>query len=281
MRILIVDDNIGICKVLSALCLSAGHQVVGTLADGAAIEDSVRRLCPDLVCLDYNLPGRDGLELLLAIHAVTPEIDVVFMTGSDEAGIEQRAADAGASGFVRKPFSQAQIIDELRAVGEARARAARADEAAPADADREPPLAPAATANAGAALPAATPASVSGQRTAVIADDSASVRLVLKGLLDSSGVRVLKAVGNGAEAIQAVRTLRPAILCLDVNMPVMGGLEALSLIREICPETAVVMVTACADRAFVEAAVAHGARGYILKPLRPAYVLGFMKKLLA
>ncbi|MDQ5945218.1 MAG: two-component system, response regulator PdtaR, partial [Pseudomonadota bacterium] len=117
-------------------------------------------------------------------------------------------------------------------------------------------------------------------RTAVIADDSASVRMVLKGLLEESGLRVVQTVGNGAEAINAVKAKRPAVLCLDVNMPVMAGLEALPQIREISPETAVVMVTGCADRDFVTEAASLGAKGYILKPLRPAYVLGFMKKLL-
>lgn len=264
VRILIVDDNDGICKVLTALCVSAGHEVVAALADGDGLEEAVRRLRPDIVCLDYHLPGRDGLELLAAVHALSPEIDVVFMTGSEEADIEQRAADAGASGFVRKPFSQTQILDELGAVVEARTAAARADEEA--------------LAADGAALPVAGTV-VDGRRTVVVADDSASVRLVLRGLLDDCGLRVVKAVGNGAEAVQAVRALRPAILCLDVNMPVLGGLEALPLIREISPETAVVMVTGCADRDFVARAARLGARGYILKPLRPAYIEGVMRRL--
>ncbi|MFC5300355.1 response regulator [Azospira restricta] len=275
MNILIVDDDKGIAKVLTALCTSAGHQVVGTLADGAALEERLRELRPDLVCLDYQLPGRDGLALLQAVHAVSPAIDVVFMTGSQEADIEQRAADAGASGFVRKPFSQAQIVAELAAIAEARARAAAADDEGPA-ADLPPPAA-----DAAAVAPTPVEAAAVDRGTVVVADDSAAVRLMLKGLLDNCGLRVLKTVGNGAEAIQAVRSLRPGIVCLDVNMPVMGGLEALPLIRELSPETAVVMVTGCADRAFVAKAAKLGARGYILKPLRPAYIEGFMRRLRA
>lgn len=286
MRILIVDDSAGIGKVLTALCVSAGHQVVATLADGAGIEDQLARLRPDLVCLDYHLPGRDGLELLAAIQAQAPEIAVVFMTGSEETGIEQRAADAGAAGFLRKPFTQSQVLDELRAVGESRAvPEAVPDAAAPGTSATQS----AAAANARESTEAAAQrragdggaVSSDGRRTVVVADDSASVRLVLKRLLEECGLSVVKSVGNGSEAIQAVRNLRPAILCLDVNMPVIGGLEALPLIRQHCPETAVVMVTGCADRAFVEAAAQLGARGYILKPLRPAYVEGVMRRLTA
>ena len=104
--------------------------------------------------------------------------------------------------------------------------------------------------------------------------------MVLKGLLEECGLRVVQSVGNGAEAVNAVKIHRPGVLCLDVNMPVMGGLEALPLVREASPETAVVMVTGCADRAFVTQAAELGARGYILKPLRPAYVESFVRKLL-
>ena len=277
MKILIVDDNAGLCKVLSALCASAGHEVVGVLADGNDLEDAIDRLRPDILCLDYNLPGRDGLALLAAVHGRLPSLDVVFMTGSDETGIEQRAADAGAAGFLRKPFSQQQVIDELRDVGEARRLAAVSDVVEETPGENVPASASAAEASAGAAV-GGGPRTV--RRTAVIADDSAAVRMVLKGLLEESGLQVVQTVGNGSEAVSAVRSKRPAVLCLDVTMPVMGGLEALPLVREASPGTAVVMVTGCADRAFVTQAADLGARGYILKPLRPAYVLGFMKKLL-
>lgn len=265
MKILIVDDNEGLCKVLTALCVSAGHEIVGVLADGLGVEEKVLQLRPDFVCLDYHLPGRDGLSILAAVHAQSPETDVLFMTASDEIGIEQKAADAGAAGFLRKPFSQQQVIDELREVTEVRQVAAKAAAAAPAGLAAE-------------AAPSAAPAAF--RRTAVIADDSSSVRMVLKGLLEECGLRVVQSVGNGAEAVNAVKTHRPGVLCLDVNMPVMAGLEALPLVREISPETAVVMVTGCADRAFVTQAAALGAKGYILKPLRPAYVESFVRKLL-
>jgi CheY-like chemotaxis protein len=275
MRVLVVDDNEGLRKVLTALLVSAGHEVVATLVDGNGVEEVVAREKPDFVFLDYQLPGRDGLEILASVNAMAPTVDVLFMTASSEPEIEQRAADAGAAGFIRKPFSQAQIIDELRDVTEARDAARRSAEAEAFARSAAEGVAP----DSGApSVPAANPLP-GGRRTAVIADDSGAVRLVLKGLLEESGVRVVQAVANGAEALNALRQHRPAMLCLDVNMPVMGGLEALEQARDIAPETAVVMVTGCADRNFVSRAVALGARGYILKPLRPAYVEGFVRKL--
>lgn len=264
MKILIVEDNEGLCKVLTALLVSGGHEVVGRLADGNGVEEKITELRPDVLCLDYQLPGRDGLTILAAVNAMAPEIDVLFMTASEEEGIEQRAADAGASGFIRKPFSQQQVLDEIREVVEVRQRPP-----AVRDGESSAPVNESAPAGQTEAL----------ARTAVIADDSGSVRMVLKRLLEENGLRVVQSVGNGSEAIVAVRTHRPGVLCLDVNMPVMSGLEALPLVRELSPETVVVMVTGCADRAFVTQAAALGAKGYILKPLRPAYIENFVKKL--
>lgn len=254
MRIMIVDDNVSMRKVLVALFASAGHEVVGVLPDGDGLEAQVREAAPDLVCLDYNLPGRDGLTLLKAIQDEAPQIDVVFMTGSNEAGLQEKAADGGASGFIRKPFSQTQIIDELRAIAETRRAASHST---------------------------APSAAAPGRRgTAVVADDNGSVRLVLKGLLEECGLSVVQSVTNGAEALQAVKNHRPRILCLDINMPIMGGLEALPLIVEASPETSVIMVTGCADKTLVAQAAGLGAVGYMIKPLRPAYVENFVRKLL-
>ncbi|MBI2277233.1 MAG: response regulator [Dechloromonas sp.] len=257
MRIMIIDDNAAMRKVLAALFASAGHEVVGAFADGNGVESMIRDTAPELVCLDYHLPGRDGLAILKAIQAAAPTIDVVLMTASNQEGLEEKAADAGASGFIRKPFGQARIIEELQAIAATRQIANKAVHDAPAAVTRRGPKA-----------------------TAVIADDNGSVRLVLKALLEESGVRVAQMVSNGSEAIVAAKNHQPRILCLDVNMPGMDGLEALPKIREASPDTAVIMVTGCADKKLVTEAAELGAVGYIVKPLRPAYVEGFIRKLL-
>lgn len=287
MKIIIVDDDAGVSQVLAAICAAAGHEVLARLPDGDGLEAAVARLRPDLVCLDFHLPGRDGMALLAVLQQQAPALDVVFITGSDDQGLAQRAADAGASGFIKKPFTQEKILAELAAIVETRAAAARgarqAADAAPAawwegGGAAKPAGAVSAMASPAAAAGQPRPASA-GRGSVVIADDNMAVRLLLKGLLDECGLRVIKMVSNGADAVQAVRDLRPAILCLDVNMPVLGGLEALPLVREVSPQTAVVMVTGCAERAFVTRAAKHGARGYILKPLRPAYVHSVMQRL--
>lgn len=247
--------------LLSSLLAERGYEVVAALEDGTGIMETIRDKFPDIVCLDYQLPGRDGLEILREINETAPQIDVLFMTASEDVTVEQKAADAGAAGFIRKPFGQSQILKEIQQVWDTRQQATAAN---------------------GKQVTAAPPPPVSAAfnpRSVVIADDNGSIRLLLKGLLTQVGLDVVQMVANGEDAVRAAATHQPGVLCLDVEMPVMSGFEALPLIREASPQTVVVMVTGGATRDLVEKAAALGAKGYIVKPIRPAYVEAFMSKL--
>ena len=171
-------------------------------------------------------------------------------------------------GFLRKPFSQKQVIDELRLVCATRRQVTRGSNSAGA------PKSPA------TGRGAVKPASIGGTQrpTVVIADDNSSIRLLLKGVLSDLGLNIVGQAANGEEAIRAVMTHKPALLFLDVNMPILSGLEALPRIVEASPETAVVMVTGDTSRTIVQQAAGLGARGYIVKPVRPSYVEKFLKE---
>jgi CheY-like chemotaxis protein len=253
LRVLIVDDNASMRAMLSGLMASQQYEVTDTLEDGHGVMASILRKMPDIVCLDYQMPGRDGLEILHEINEKHPEVDVLFMTASEDADLEKKVADAGAAGFLRKPFGQKQVLEEIQQVFATRQQAQKV-------------------------MPRAVGVKAN---TVVIADDNSSIRSLLKGLLSGLGLDVLRTVGNGQEAINAVRDLKPQLLCLDVEMPIMNGLDALPQIRQLSPQTTVIMVTGNASREFVQQAAAHGAKGYILKPVRPAYVEAFVRKLLA
>lgn len=281
MKVVIVDDNESIRKVLRAICEGEGHEVVAEFPDGEGLLDYVRGFRPDVVCLDYELPGRNGFELLAEMDHAANQVAVVVVTGSDEPELKGHAADLGAAGFIRKPFESAQVIDELNEIAKARAIAARAAAeplAEPATAQMAPRVEPAVAGKPPA--PGARQGAAVTPRTAVIVDDSGSIRLLLKGILDEVGVRVTGMATNAKEGIQLVKSHRPALVCLDVDMPGMSGLEALPLIATASPQTRIVMVTGNATRQVVAEAVAGGAKGYFLKPVRPAKVEEFIRKLL-
>lgn len=266
MRVLIVDDNASMRDLLTSLLSSQGYTVVGALEEGNGVMDAVRKLSPEIVCLDYQLPGRDGLDILREINSSHPDIDVLFITASEAPDIEAKAADAGSAGFLRKPFGQKQVIDELQQVCDAR-RLATTNASLLVAPKAQPPQA------------GAGPKGPGKPATAVIADDNSSIRLLLKGLLTELGLNVIGQAANGEEAIRAAKTHQPTVLFLDVNMPILGGLEALPRILEASPKTSVVMVTGDTSRSIVQQAAGLGARGYVVKPVRPAYVEKFLKQL--
>lgn len=276
MKVVIVDDSEAIRKVLRAICEGEGHEIVAEFPNGEGLLDCVRGARPDVVCLDYELPGRNGFELLAEMDHAANQVAVVVITGSDEPELKGHAADLGAAGFIRKPFENAQVIAELNEIAKARAIAARAA----ARPEAEPVVPAAVRSPAKAAETQAEPGAAVVSRTAVVVDDSGSIRLLLKGILEEVGVKVVGMATSGKDGIELVRRLRPAVVCLDVDMPGMSGLEALPHIGAASPQTRVVMVTGNATRQVVAEAVAGGAKGYFLKPVRPAKVEEFMRKLL-
>ena len=255
--VVIVDDAGTLRAILRSLLTAEGYRVVAELPTGTKLLETVERLQPAIVCLDINLPGIDGMTLLREIHARHREVAVVMLSGTGDESLEKQAAEFGAAGFIRKPFSQTQLLGELQQVVHAQrliAQAQQAAESLPIDG-----LEPA---------------------RAIIADDSDTLRQLLTVILTQAGIMVLGEASNGEEAVRLAGEIRPDLVFLDVNMPVMNGIEALERIRSVQPEVRAMMITACADREMVAKSARDGARGYILKPYRPDRVIEAVRKLL-
>lgn len=146
MKIVIVDDDEAMRNLLRAICEGEEHKVVAQFPDGSGLLDFVRNERPDVVCLDYELPGKNGFELLAEMDITANQVAVVMITGSSEPELQGHAADLGAAGFIQKPFQEAQIINELAQIEKARmiaARAATTPAEAPAPNPGKPAAAPA------------------------------------------------------------------------------------------------------------------------------------------
>ncbi|MDE1174993.1 MAG: response regulator [Edaphobacter sp.] len=105
----------------------------------------------------------------------------------------------------------------------------------------------------------------------LIVDDSIFVREYMRKLLGRMGISCMEA-SNGSAALQVLAEENTFdLLLLDVNMPVMNGLECVKAIRnsKLQPEMKVMMVTTEADSALISRALDHGADEFLMKPFTP------------
>ncbi len=106
---------------------------------------------------------------------------------------------------------------------------------------------------------------------ALIVDDSSFVREYLKHLLDRMGV-VCEEAADGSQALHVLAAQQSFdLMLLDVNMPVMNGLECVKALREahLGPQMKVMMVTTEADNNFISTALNNGADEFLMKPFTP------------
>ena len=112
--VVIVDDDPEIRALLAVLIgAERNFTVVGEAGDGAAGIDVVARTHPDLVVLDLNMPGTDGLAALPGLRATAPATSIVMLTGNEDPTIQVAAIRGGVSAFLSKG---ADLSDRLVAV---------------------------------------------------------------------------------------------------------------------------------------------------------------------
>ena len=100
-RVLMADDYPDIVKAVSRL-LALDCEIVGTVSDGSALLEAVRRLQPDVIVLDVNLPNVYSLEACREITRVNPMTKVIMFTAMSDPASSQAFLEAGASAFVSK-----------------------------------------------------------------------------------------------------------------------------------------------------------------------------------
>ncbi len=104
-----------------------------------------------------------------------------------------------------------------------------------------------------------------GQRTILVADDDASIRSLLKQLLSDEGYSVVEAT-TGTEVVEKVKDTNPDLVIMDVRMPELDGIEALSKLKVSSPKTSVLIMTAFGSSNNAIRAMELGAFDYITKP---------------
>jgi two-component system response regulator (stage 0 sporulation protein F) len=230
-KILIVDDESSIRELLYNTFSRQGVTVITTISGKDAIEIAQDQK-PDLILLDFNMPGMDGIEVLKKIREENTKTKIVMFTGMGTDELEGQARSLGATGFLRKNLDMGVII---KAVDEILTE------------------------------------KNSVKNKILVVDDDNAVTLVLKEFLTKKGYDVSVAF-DGESALQSVKTVKPTLVLLDINLGGMDGLVVLKRIREIDQNVGVIMITSVEDQEAFDDAKRMGAYEYIVKPFALDYL---------
>ena len=117
IRILLIDDQTTIRQALQMLLeREPGFEIVGGAADGETGVAFVERLKPDVVLVDIEMPGIDGIETTRIIKDRFPYTNILVLTGQDDQSCLERALQAGAKGYLLKTTPAEDLVYAIRSV---------------------------------------------------------------------------------------------------------------------------------------------------------------------
>jgi CheY-like chemotaxis protein len=242
--ILCVDDDPEVLDLLKEYFTLQGF-VVFTAANGVEAFLQVKQWMPRAVVMDLFMPRLGGIGALARIKTLNPGVAVILMSGMGNALDLVTEAGLTVDGLIAKPLDLAKLSDTLARVGV---------------------MAPAAFATGhGSHRPRPIRARV------LVVDDELEMRKMLSEHLREKGYEVLEAA-DGEEALARMPEYRPNIVLLDLMMAGIGGMETLSRVKAMAPETCVVMVTAIEEIETAQAALGRGASDYVTKPFSLQYL---------
>ena len=116
-RVLLIEDEPNILEAISYILTKDGW-TVHTHSNGETAMAKVMQGVPDLIILDVMLPGRSGYDILrdLRAQAETKDVPVMMLTARGQAKDREMAASLGATRFMTKPFSNAEVLESVRAL---------------------------------------------------------------------------------------------------------------------------------------------------------------------
>ena len=104
IRVLIVDDSLFMRAAIAKTLAAGAFEVVGQAKDGSDALAQVGRLAPDVITMDFNMPGTDGLEVVSRIRAIQPNMPVAVVSANIQDEIIGRARELKAA-FIPKPLT--------------------------------------------------------------------------------------------------------------------------------------------------------------------------------
>ncbi len=114
-RVLLIDDDAEICEFLATLLELEGMTPVVVTRAETALTELASGVPFAAVLLDFAMPDMDGLELCRRLRASGIAAPILMISARPGMDLPRRATEAGADGFMRKPFENAELVSRLKA----------------------------------------------------------------------------------------------------------------------------------------------------------------------
>lgn len=263
--ILVVEDNeVAMLQIRSAL-EEKGYEV-RTAFGGTEALACVEKEVPDAVVLDLMMPEVDGFQVLEQIRSTseTATLPVLILTAKElTAEDRSRLKHNNIQQLIQKgAVNRNQLVACVTKLLETRTGPEPPDPAADILSESELSL-----------------TSQDADNIILIVEDNPDNLLTISAILDEAGYKYITA-GDGKEAVKAAKTFHPGLILMDVQLPVLSGLDATRQIKAdpSTDEIPVIGVTARAMRGDREKVLAAGCEDYLSKPISPLSLTNIIKK---
>jgi len=205
----------------------------------------------DLIVVDWNMPGKDGIETtrkiqeLCASHHSSTPASIIMISSFRQESIVQAAKEAGIDIFLQKPVNPSTLNDILSGI-----------------------FIEGSTENTGiidTKEHSCKSPVLTGNRILLVEDNETNQEIIL-GLLEESGIHIEIAC-NGKEALDKHASQTYDLILMDIQMPIMDGLEAAKIIRSCDPSIPIIALTANAMKDDVERSLKAGMNTHLSKPI--------------
>ncbi len=272
IRVLVVDDNVPASDIMAEMLrfLQLDVAVAASGVQALAMLASAGARPFDLVLMDWRMPGMNGDEVTQRLRAdsrIAPAPKVMMVTAYGREDVFRQAQQAGVDGFLIKPVSPSTLLDSILSVlGRKRVL------------DNEQRRRPARRAQ---------PHGLAGARLLLVEDNDIN-REFAGELLRGEGMLVDEAV-NGRQAVDLVRAGRYDAVLMDIQMPLMDGLDAARQIRALgagadgaaFAALPIIAMTALAMAHDTERSLAAGMNDHVSKPIAPERLLETLARWIA
>ena len=250
IKVLIADDVSGLRDLLKTHLRGFNCEVCKEVDDGRKVIEAIKQTNPDMVFLDIDMPGENGLEVLKKISEQQIHDKVWIISGDENKLSISLAREYGARNFIRKPFTMENIESAVSLYQDIIKKELTLGKSPGAKATR-----------------------------VLIADDEKLMLELLEKVLVKNDCTIEYRALSGHKVIEQFESGEiPEMTFLDIEMPDGNGLDVLSYIKEKNISTFTVMVSAHGTFENVQSAMESGADGFVVKPYSEKKIQQVIKK---